>query len=595
MALRLFDPLLNRLGYYHKAQADQSPIGSPTPYRHDTRREVVGRSEDRGGLLKYSILRGFAENCEPVRLAIQKRKSQLFAMDYTIGPSRESGLSPDDVKDQIAYANEFFGTQGGFGGPGRRFRSTLNQIVEDLFACGAFATYRRRNMGGGMFSIDPVDVGTIKPLLTKEGWIPANGEPAFMQYVGAADPIPMTADELWYETWDPRTNSRWSRGPVDYIFPAAVQFLAVESWNLAWFTDGDGDFSYWNVPDDWTPQQIREFNEWVVEMTATLQQRQKGAGAPMIPGGPKRQPRRPRAEAEYQETAVNLIRRIAAAFDVNATVLGFEGEQYKVSQEGQGEFAERWGNKPLCMLLGEYFTDVLQYDLGLTDLMFEYDLSQEDLESNAKTIQAAGPQRVSANDGRRMLGLEEAEGPLVDCLYEMTPSGPFVIGWVKGKAPDADFLPNAPGADAGDGGEDGSGGSEQAAGDGSGDGSGNGEEGTDGGSVGKSGAGRSGAVPDGEFGKAFTEDLGRWQRKAVNRLRQGSPLAKCSFESEHIPSEVVDQVRSGLELAKTEHDVLNVFAKVRGEDLEVQTSVLNLHRLLEAAREEQGRRQSWET
>jgi hypothetical protein len=522
-------------------------------------------------------LRRFADECEPVRLAIQRRKSQLFAMPWAVVPAE--GYSAKEAEAGIKEAHAFFSTSGGMGGTGRRFRTALNQIVDDMLVLGAFCAYRRPTVNGGIHSVEFVDAATIKPLLTPDGWVPEPPEAGYEQYVGQGRPKTFTRDELWYEVWDLRTYSRWSRSPVEYCLGSALQFCAIESWNLSWFADGDGEFGYWQVPDDWSPAQIREFNLWVREMNASLKGKQGSAGATLIPGGPKRISRRPRREAEYAETALLMIRRIAAAFDLNATVLGFEGDQYKVSQEGQSEAAERWGNKPLCLLLNEWFSDVIHEDLGIPEADFQFDLSSADLEANARVVSSAGTVFVTPNDGRRKLGLEEAEGPYVDTLFDLSSGAPVVLGWTKGSRQNAD---NVQATQGGAGGAQGVGQGDANSQPGSalpGQGDGQGEQG--GGQAGKT------------LSPAEVAELARWQRKVVRAVRDGKAATGVAFTSELLSDDVCKAVASGLAGAGSEHDARQVFAKVRGDDLTALREVHDLQRLLAAAREEQGRRMGW--
>lgn len=603
MSLRtsILDPIAHRLGYVGKTDALSS---DGRAHRYDQSTENTRRGTNKGPLqASFPALRQFAEECEPVRLAIQKRKAQLLSTPWDI-VAKDEAKGSSSVEKDIATAKAFFSTRGGLGGPGRRMRGFLNAILEDLLTVGAFSCYRRPSRGGQLYSIEPIDAATIKPLLTPEGWTPEPPAFAYEQWIKNTLKDSFTADQLWYETWDVRTYSRWTRSPVEYILGSAIQFLAIETWNLSWFRDGDGEFTYWETPEEWTFQQVKEFNAFVQQMAEDMKARRKGGPGLAVPGGPKRQSARPRTEAEYSETGLQLWRRIACAFDLNATVLGFEGQQYKVSQEGQGDAAEQWGNKPLCLLLDDFFTDVIELDLGITTCEFKYKVDEKDLEKIARTARNAGPTNMSPNDARELMGLELAEGPYADCLFVPNASGPpTIIGWRKGadlsKLPGSVQDPAAaeeeakaqapePGAA-----RDGTAPAAAASSEGTSDTVPGGSRLAD---AARATAGKlADAIADcGELEAPALADLRRWQKKARGRALDGRSPA-VSFTSSAIPEPVAKAIALELEDATSPDEVAKVFAPAleRSDPVDVVKLSSDVHRLLEAVDEERGRRQGF--
>lgn len=64
--------------------------------------------------------------------------------------------------------------------------------------------------------------------------------------------------------------------------------------------------------------------------------------------------------------------------------------------------------------------------------------------------------------------------------------------------------------------------------------------------------------------KALTDDLERWQKKAINLLNKGeSPY--CEFTSEHINTKLAEEIKTELKTCKTAEDVRLVFGSVGGE------------------------------
>lgn len=65
--------------------------------------------------------------------------------------------------------------------------------------------------------------------------------------------------------------------------------------------------------------------------------------------------------------------------------------------------------------------------------------------------------------------------------------------------------------------------------------------------------------------KALHDDLDKWERKAITRIKEGYPVKALEFESEAISPEMHRMVVHGLEHALTLGDVVEVFAAARGE------------------------------
>lgn len=63
---------------------------------------------------------------------------------------------------------------------------------------------------------------------------------------------------------------------------------------------------------------------------------------------------------------------------------------------------------------------------------------------------------------------------------------------------------------------------------------------------------------------ALREDLAKWERKALNRVKAGRP-ASCAFESAAIPAAVAEQVEAALAGAASVEEVRAVFERLGGE------------------------------
>jgi hypothetical protein len=521
------DKVASAFGYTGKAAAE-AELAAVTQYYG--RSDSYGPPQFRGGLkVSYGQLKQFADNCDVVTAAISRRTAMLTATPLLFQPV--PGCTEEEVKAEVEQAEEFVSEVGGLGGPGVSWEEFLEMTCYDLLVKGCNALYRRPNKGGGTFSVEPLDSATIKPLRTEGGWVPQPPEPAYEQWINGRKVGEFTADEIRYLRLQARTDTRWGRSPTETALVAILQFMGYDSWNLAWITDGDGELGHWEGPPDATPDERRNFEQLIIKLNKSMKERQRGPRISM-PYGFKWVPRRVRAEAEFEKSQTFMVKRIAMAFDINASVLGFAGEQYKVSQGDQLASAKEAGGTVFKLRLGRLLTSILHDDLGLKRIRAVWEDDKDDQLKVARALQAAGTRYVCLNDAHEMMGLPPAEGPLADAYYDMTPSGPIVIAYRGGKTPDVPYeQPASAAAQPTDPAQSGS--AEPAP--------------------------APAATPGPTVTPAAKADLARWQRKALKYLGEGH-LEKCSFTSDEIPPPIASQIEMSLKQARDAAQVRAAFA-----------------------------------
>jgi len=69
--------------------------------------------------------------------------------------------------------------------------------------------------------------------------------------------------------------------------------------------------------------------------------------------------------------------------------------------------------------------------------------------------------------------------------------------------------------------------------------------------------------------KALLDDLSKWERKAISRIKEGYPLKALEFKSEAIPPAMHRMIVHSLEHAVTLGDVIEVFRAARGEGKQI--------------------------
>lgn len=558
--MNILHKMLNRAGYLTKEQAEV--------VRYDTTVERAAQNvppawSRASGDPGFNLLRRFADDCEAVGICIQKRTAQMLCVPWEIVPKDETNLDGSALRE-VEIAEEFFDTDGGLGGPGNDWESFCSSWLNDLLTIGCAALYRRPSRGKAVFSVEIVDAGTISPVLTPEGWVPQEG-PAFEQFIQGRKVADFGADEMYYSRLNVRSHSKWGRSPTAMCLRAIRQFSGYDEWNEAWLTDGDANMSTLQVPDTWTYDLWTKFEEKVKALNETIRQRQ--SGMVMMPPGTTLSARRPRGEAEYDQTQVRLITRIAAAFDLNPAVLGFASEVHKYAQEEQRRLAEVYGQLPILLKMGRLLNSVLHNDLGLTQVEFKWNINAEDRNAVSQIAQRLGSQYLCTNDVLELLGRPAVEGPLANTYFVMAGNAPVIVGHRKDTTPEQQRA------------------AEEAASAARGAVSGTGIKGD-------TQPAQEPAAPNGaeaQLTEAAKADLSKWRRKALRIIEKGDGDA-ADFTSEAIPEDTADTIRERLQLAKTADEVREAF---RLDEVDLPRLAGDLEDLLKAVRSERHDRANW--
>lgn len=521
--------------------------------------------------LSYSVLRGFGNQCEPVRLCINRLKTSLSRLDYDILPVDED--APNDA--EIKQGEQWFSEEGGFGRPGTRIREALEELTEDLLVCGCIATYYRPTRaakagvsGPRIASIEPIDAATIIPKRDANGWVPQPPVTAYVQKLrtDGTRTIPFTTDELGYWVWGSRTYSSYGQSFVECCFSSVLQYQAADIYNLVWYTEGDNVLGYWHYTGsgEVTPQEVQTFREWLRKQKNISAQRGRSAADMTPPAGWKYESFRPRSEAEYIETQKFLMQRIAPFFGLTPTALGQDADAYKSSQKAIMEQSVREAVTPLATFFDDVFTAILQGPLGLKSVRFQFKTDTIDQAQVAAVLDQAGNLFITPNEGREMLGLPVVSGGYADDMFFIPAAGEPVLIASTDKARAAlidERLRQQQEQDE-----------QRAADDDAANAGGVGADGTTGGGGTGTGdaAGQSGqqqrrdqASPQQAKPQksAVVADLRRWRDKARKAVRRGESAA-VRFESDVIPADMARDISASLAVGA---DVGNVFAAKMGE------------------------------
>lgn len=332
---------------------------------------ITPRTEREGALIPFNVLRDVAENHDITALCIKMMIDQVCGdeWDIVVADKNDREHYEDDIKKVKAF----------FSRPDKvhLFNDWLKPILYDCLSIDAACMFKRRTRNGKLYSLEYVDGSTIKPLIDTYGRTPLPPYAAYQQIVygypyGSSDKtetkeLGFTIDEISYRPRYPRTYSRYGTSPIENILMKINIALRRDNVNLAFYTDGttpDGGIFTFDKPD-MTVDQIEQFATLYNDiMCGRLKERMK---LKFLPKGSYTATKEHKFDVEYDEW---IARVVAIAFGVNPQqfVMLMNRSTGQLQDEQQTEL----GLAPLENFLNEWFTDIIQNDLGFPHLRFAY-------------------------------------------------------------------------------------------------------------------------------------------------------------------------------------------------------------------------------
>ncbi len=125
--------------------------------------------------ITFSMLRSLADGFDPLRLVIEKRKSQLCRVPWVIrvkdklqGKRPAKGELSASVRNTIRDLTEFVKAPM----HGMSWRQFIRVVLEDHYVVDAVSLYCRRGRGDELLELQPVDGALIKRVIDSQGRAP---------------------------------------------------------------------------------------------------------------------------------------------------------------------------------------------------------------------------------------------------------------------------------------------------------------------------------------------------------------------------------------------------------------------------------------
>ena len=374
--------------------------------------------------VNFHTLRHFADACDIVRLLIETRKDQVCGFTWTVKkvdsdkakkPSKDAAPDP-----RIAEVTAFLKKPD----KDHSFSEWLRLLLEDMFVIDAPTLYIQRTRGKSVYAFRPIDGGTIKRIIDTHGWTPAPPLPAYQQILQGTVALSYDRDEMIYKPRNPRTNRLYGYGPVEQTIVTAKLLLSRQASNLEYYDNGNLPEGFLTGADDWTPQQLMEYQSILDAMlSGNLAERRKVRAIPAK--STYTAAKEPALKSDFDEWLTRI-----ACFAFNYPPTPFIKQMNRSTSDNAKEAADEEGVQPITRWVKELMDEIIQERMGYADLEFIF----EDKEAQ-DPLERAQIDQIYVNSGvltkdevRADLGLDPLPEP-----QEADPTMPITEETVGGK------------------------------------------------------------------------------------------------------------------------------------------------------------------
>lgn len=325
----------------------------------------------------FQMLRNFADAYDVLRLVIETRKDQMGRMDWNIVP--RDYVPKDQVNGLKSKAEEI---EKFFIRPDKKnfWDEWLRMLLEDLFVIDAPAIYRRRTYGNELYALQLIDGGTIKRIIDDWGNTPDPPLPAYQQVLKGLPANDYTTDELIYRPRNVRTHKVYGFSHVEQIIMTIQIALRRQVWQLQSFTEGNIPEALIGTPMTWTPDQIKQFQDWFDSQlegnTATRRR------ARFVPGEVAKA-YVPTKEGELFGHAEEWLARVVC-FCFSISPQPFVKMMNRATAETAQETAVEEGLAPIQAYVKNVIDTIIIEDFGCDDLEFQW-ADEDELDPNIKS------------------------------------------------------------------------------------------------------------------------------------------------------------------------------------------------------------------
>lgn len=371
--------------------------------------------------ISFADLRALADAYDLLRLVIEARKDQVERMNWSI--RARPGANADAA--QIATIEKFFHRPDG----AHDWSGWMRMILEDLFVIDAPALWCERDRAGHLLALHPLDGATIKPVLDAWGRTPRpftqNGglihPVAYQQILKGMPAVDYTERDIIYRPRNVRAHRAYGYSPVEQVIATVNIGMKRQLNQIAYYSEGNIPESLIGVPDAWTPDQIKNFQDyWDLYFTGDLARRRR---AKFVPGGVAKtfiQTKEPELKNAFDEW---IARVVCFAFSVSPQA--FVNQMNRSTSETQKDSADEEGLLPILAWIKRLCDHVIRQLLGAQNLEFAWghEAVVDPTIQRANLVAYVGAGMMTRRRAAEIMGETLPDDPMADVLMVTTGQG----------------------------------------------------------------------------------------------------------------------------------------------------------------------------
>jgi Phage portal protein/Bacterial CdiA-CT RNAse A domain len=378
----------------------------------------------------FAELRGFADAYDLLRLVIETRKDQMERQRWRIRPraprlKRRNASLDADTDARIAAIERFFQRPDGM----TRWKTWLRSLLEDMFVIDAPTLYCQRTRNGQLCALQQLDGATIKRVIDDWGRTPQpysapDGTiihpPAYQQVLKGLPAVNYSARDIIYRPRNVRAHRVYGYSPVQQVLMTVNIALRRQLWQLDYYSEGSIPDALIGVPNGWTPDQIKQFQDyWDTEFAGDLAKRRRAKFVPGDTAAKVVQTKEPEQKNDFDEW---LARIICYAFSVPpqwaVKVMN------RATADNQSAQAEEEGLQPTKEWVKDLIDEIIADEFASPDLelvWLDEDIDTAQAEAHLEARVKLGA--VTLNEMRDSLGHDPFANAAANRPMVLTASG----------------------------------------------------------------------------------------------------------------------------------------------------------------------------
>lgn len=387
------------------------------------------KSESSESGVTYKLLRQFAEpgqgGLDLLRLAIETRKDQMCAMEWTV--QDENGKSDTPETKRIT---ELLRKPDGQ----RTWTQWLRMVLEDHFVLDAVAIFPRQARGRMLLEL--MDGATIKRIIDLQGRTPLAPFPAYQQILKGMPAADYTVEQIRYFTFNPRTNRIYGMSRVEQVVNTVALYLRRFLHVQEFYTSGSVPDMLVGCPPEWNAAQVQAMQTFFDSVVAGDSASRRKVH--FIPGGSAQIPTKDAIlKDEFDEWCARII-----CFAFSLSPQAFVKEMNRATAETAEEQAKEEGLEPMKLAIAEIVNDLIQGPLGAPGYTLAWadeDIQDPKVKAEVTAIATGGKAWMRPQEARESYGLPELTPEELEDLNPAPAPGMFGLGGEDGEGDEGAF------------------------------------------------------------------------------------------------------------------------------------------------------------